>query len=482
MKIASLKRVCCLGVFGLVAFVFLGCSGKVSLATFNNAFYNNTYEDAYKIAKKGAKKSTLWKIQAGVSSLYAGGKDSKLKKRAEESNRLLDEASLNMGIQSAQFMADKGSLAHEVLNAGTLGIYTGHWYEASMIKYYQAINYLSMGGEKEANKAFTYLKQAKEMQRQALDEFKKAMKKAAAKLAKDAAKNKAKNPKAAAPTMQLNDIDKSGLGKYTSREEFSNQDSFINPEITYVHGLIYYARGDEGAAENELKKVGLLDKTRKTPLYTQVDDDIKAMQSGGKYTWVIIEEGKSPSMEQYVKNINFLTLDLSVTLPKFMQGQTLSALTYNGGQSLTKIADYNKIIGREYARLYPSIVAKQASLTVVKAIAQLAITAAAGKSGGVAGGLLGGLAGNLASKALQIPINTDLSTALPDATYVVRVANDEPLAIQRDGNKYIDINFGDKTSPVIDNEVTLNKNNNNILFIRTTTNKSTNNLKVLISK
>ncbi|MFC3847399.1 hypothetical protein ACFOPX_02460 [Helicobacter baculiformis] len=482
------------GVYGCMALgaVLLGCANTQSrdqLAKFHNAYYAKQNQQADKFAKnilakdKKQVSSPLWELQDGVNAFMMSNYKDSLSV-LDKANKAFDTNLNNM----AKGIAKAGAAT---FGSATNIPYEGHMYEWALTNYYMALDYAFMGNFKDARVEFN---RTMERQRRIKDVYTKEIQKTLddqgdAKK-KDANKFKSMTDSFSYFEQQLQQRyamlekareskeknatpDKDLSAKYSSLKSLAAYEGFINPLVSYVAGLFYGISGDSKGIDG-LKEAYAVSKA------SVVAQDIKYFEghSKEKITWIIVEDGAQPTLEEY-KNAN-----LNYALPLLKPGVDFhSNFTLSTGTKVEKfeiLSHFDGVVQAEYQKTLPAIKARAITSAILKTGAGKGLSTAGAAAGGETGMALMAAGGIMhAINKTTTAADTRGSTIFPNTIYVARVRNSKAPhfsvkidAMTKDFSTTTCNLNAPKQQP---NQVC--SNTNNIIFIRTFQDDS--NIKVL---
>lgn len=446
-----MKKTLLLGSIFATFLIFNGCSHKGTMNEFNKKYYGGNLQGAYDFAHKKAIKnddSVLWGFQAGVTGIQLGKKESF---NVLESTEQVFNQYEAQGLLSGIFGNVGAVLANE--NVKT---YRGNIYEGVLINYYKALLAMKEGDNALARVEFN---RANDRQRRAKDYYQKDIQKALQKQQEEDSNDMSQvNQSATQGALQ------SQLGnQYIKLHSFKAYNNFINPAVSYVSGLFFFLQADYA------KSLDLYKQAYGMTQAEVIDEDIgvlRARQKGDKtsYTWLIIEDGKSPQKEDvslnfpaYLVSSNVLHIGMSV--PALIDGEDFHRGIGVKGDSINQkaslIADLEGVIANEFREQLPFVLTRAMSSAILKAITQSALQEHAG-----AYGLLAGMIYSAATTSADVRI----STVLPNKIYALRIPNKigdyELFAF------HTLLHFSIKEECNTQNSLVLCQKSDNILYIR----------------
>ncbi|PAF54104.1 hypothetical protein BKH42_02515 [Helicobacter sp. 13S00482-2] len=448
-----------------------GCSYQGNLNTFDTLYYNQNEQKAFEFSKKMAQNNLLWKIQSGVSGYMAG--------KYKESMSILDAAENLINKNQAQgFFSSSLSNVGATLFNDNIKSYQGNLYEGVLINYYKALNALMMDDDLRARVEFN---RANDRQRRAKDYYQKEIQKAL----KNQEEKYKKDPKAKQVDQNVSSdkIDNILNSQYSNLKRFAIYDGFINPAISYISGLYFSLQGD-------FKGIDLLKEAYGINRSKLIAEDMilfeKKQYMKKKYTWIVIEDGKSPTKKEFSINlplylISDQVLYFGLALPQLEEGSSFydsfDMIDTKGSKNFEEISLIDGVIANEFSKQLPYIITRAIISAVYKASMQSVLKQILGGYGAMGGALF---------SATTTAADTRITTVFPHKIWLNRVQNnEEKITIKANQKEILEIklincnankaSFDDPTqNPILKNkekkEYTVCKNTNNLLYIRTTKN------------
>lgn len=458
-------------IFLFLVFLFVGCAYQENLNKFDTLYYGQKQQEAFDFSKKRSKNNLLWQIQSGVSGYVLGN--------YKDSLSILDAAEELLNKHQSQ-----GILSSSLSNTGATLIndnvksYQGSLYEGVMINYYKALDALLLNDNARARVEFN---RANDRQRRAKDYYQKEIKKAIEAQQKD---NKNKNPKASKEIQKNTSKDKIDSilnSQYSNLKRFGAYEGFINPLVTYVSGLYFSLQGDS-------KGIDLLKEAYGTNHSQIIAEDILLFQNHQyipkKYTWIIIEDGKSATKKEFNINIPLYlvsnqVLYFGIALPDLQNGidfyPSFDMEIKTGTKNFEEISLFDGIIANEFSKQLPFIVTRAVISAVYKASMQSVLNDTLGTFAAIGGALF---------SAATTAADTRITTVFPHKVWLNRVQNnEEKIVIDGNGKKIFEFQLIDcttkaekpieptkKSKSKQKGEYKVCKNTNNVIYIRTTKN------------
>ncbi|WP_240333312.1 hypothetical protein [Helicobacter suis] len=342
--------------------------------------------------------------------------------------------------------------------------YEGHMYEWTLTNYYKALDYAFLNKEQDARVEFN---RTIERQRRIKQAYSKEIARAQAQAEKAKSKNGSKFASMLAGTSQM---DAELKQTYSNLEKFKAYDGFINPMVSYVSGLFFCINKDAKGLDDLKEAYGV----SKNSVVVQ---DIKNFVYGSKekFTWVIVEDGKQPTLKE--RKMSDINLALPLLVPGKDFHKSFQLVVNNKVENLSVLSNFGAIVGKEYQTTLPTIKARAITSAILKTGTEKGLEAAGQYAGGY-GGLaasLGGAAMHAVNKA-STAADTRSSNVFPNIVYVGRIKNSEAnnFALNIDNSPSLHATFhmiacdaeygADLAHGAKDNQVCVNTNN--IIFVR----------------
>ncbi len=439
------------------AIAFGGCA-SVSLDEVSKQYYEGNPIRAYKLAKEGAnlhqeeknaqEDELLWQIQGGIIGFDL--KDPQAKELFESAERRI-----NTNEQSGILVSLFKNFEAILLNDAMMN-YQGFLYEGVMINYYKALLSMSENNYADARVEFN---RASDRQRRIKEYYEKEILKAQA-IEQQAYKNKENKGSIENQRSEMNKI----LQTYSNLSKFSSLTGFINPMIDYVSGIFFMLEGDQSKAIDFFKESYGVSRSE------IIKQDWQMLQKGGykkKQTWVIIEDGKSPSKIEKRFNLPIYTgsalLNVVLALPDIKEGVDFAnSYRVKGSRDYQaqKISSLTPLVWNEFNKQIPFIITRGVISTTTKAlIAYGAQQATKGVGWFEVFMALGGVIYTTATTRadLRIPI------LMPNGFFVARIENAQgEYKIFANEREIAKINFSQKC----DNKQNLCIDKNHIIYVR----------------
>lgn len=458
-------------IFLFLVLLFAGCAYQENLNKFDSLYYGHKQQEAFEFSKKKSKNNLLWQIQSGVSGYVSGN--------YKDSLSVLDTAEELLNKNQAQ-----GILSSSLSNTGATLIndnvksYQGNLYEGVMINYYKALDALLLNDNARARVEFN---RANDRQRRAKDYYQKEIQKAIeAEYTKDKTKD-AKASKEIQKNTSRDKIDSILNSQYSNLKRFAVYEGFINPLVTYMSGLYFSLQGDP-------KGIDLLKEAYGTNHSKIIAEDILLFQKHQyipkKYTWIIIEDGRSAIKREFRLNIPLYlvsnkVLYFGLALPQLQDGidfyRSFDMEIQTGSKNFEEISLFDGVIANEFSKQLPFIVTRAVISAVYKASMQNILNETLGIFAAIGGALF---------SAATTAADTRITTVFPHKVWLNRIENNqEKIVIDGDGKKIFQVQLIDckinsefisepikKSKSKQEKEYKVCKNTNNVIYIRTTKN------------
>lgn len=449
--------------------VMSACSHYETLQTFTEHYYGGEDTKAYEYAKSQAGDSgdILWNLQAGVSGFGSS---------QEDTATLLEQGEgLFSKYESEGLMGGLFDNVGAVLVNENVKTYRGNIYEGVMFNYYKALNAMQLGDYALARVEFN---RANDRQRRAKEYFRKDINKAMEESKKENASNESlKNIDTTHTQKTTTSILES---QYSNLKNFNIYKGFINPAVSYVSALFFMSEADYSKAIDLYKEAYGITHTYIINQDLEVIDKRKRGDTT-KYTWFIIEDGKSASLEELSINLpaylaSESVLHIGVSIPQLKEGSS-SASLYQAISHDNKyeykafeVSDIDGVIANEFSEKLPFILTRAISSAIIKAATQVALNDMGGDQFGATGAIIGSLIGAVYSQATN---NADvrITTALPKRVLALQIPNNASnFTLQADGHTLYEVSFSCKKDTEKEkktrNIIVLCDKNDNILYLR----------------
>lgn len=445
----------------VLIFAISGCSHQGAMQEFNNKYYGGDLQGAYDFAKSkydDKDDMVLWGFESGIVASQLNN---------QESFTLLDESEKifsqyeQEGLFSGVFSGAAAVMVNE--NVKT---YRGNIYEGVLMNYYKALVLMKEGKNALARVEFN---RANDRQRRAKDYFKKDIQQA---LADQESQNKQdSNIQKVDRNHTANEAKALLAQQYSNLDAYQAYNNFINPAVSYVSALFFMLESDWA------KSIDLYKESYGMSKAGVIDEDIRVLESRKRrdsttYTWLIIEDGMSPTKEEVSINlptylVSSNVLHVGIALPKLVDGKEFyTNLNVKGNNKTFKastIADLEGVIANEFQAQFDFIVARAISSAVLKAVTQSVLSDQAG--------IYGSLVGMIYS-ASTTSADVRISSVLPKKIHAVQIPN-AAGSYQLIGNQkpLINLEISATCKPQDNQDLNAEKlilcqKNDNILYIR----------------
>lgn len=440
-------------------FALSGCS-KISLDEVSKQYYEGSAKKAYELAQKGANQEEknakedelLWQIQSGIIGFDLGEKDATTLLEMAEKN--INQNELEGVISS--FFKNTGAL---LMNNNIIP-YKGFLYEGVMVNYYKALLYMS---EKKYADARVEFNRASDRQRRIKEYYEEEIIKT--KETQNQAISSEENlGNAQQQQKETNKI----LQTYSNLEEFSHLNGYINPVIDYIAGVFFMLQGDYSKAQDFLKESYGITQS------SLIAQDLKSAQNRGykaKQTWIIIEDGKSPSKIEKRFDLPIFTgeelLYISLALPDIQKGvdfassYTLNHFDTQEEIKASKISTLNPLVFNEFSKQIPFIITRGVLSATIKTLTQYLALKSTQGDGFMR--LIIGLSGIFYTQATT-QADLRIATTMPNSFYILRLTNTEGKFNLKANDRII--TSIDISAKCEENQGQICINKNNIVYIR----------------
>lgn len=444
-------------------FFISACSHQGSLESFNKHYYGGEDKKAYEYAKKeaGSSGDVLWNLQAGISGFSS---------QQQDTAAILEQGELLFSQYEAEGLLGGifGNVGAVILNEN-VKTYRGNIYEGVMFNYYKALNAMSQGDYALARVEFN---RANDRQRRAKDYFNKDIQKAMVEESKQSAQDKTLNQvDMSASTQAISPILEQ---QYSNLKNFHAYGGFINPAVSYVSALFFMSEGDYSKALDLYKESYGINKAQVINQDLQVMQNRKTGKLAQKYTWIIIEDGKSAykqdmSLDLPAYLVSSNVLHVGVSVPTIIAGVTSArayyALNASSKIEANEISLLDAVIANEFEKQLPFILTRAITSAILKASTQAVLSDQLGTAGALAGMLY-----SIGTTSADVRI----ATALPNRILAMQIPNNAgDVSLQADGYGLYNVHFECINDPLLQekaqklrNVVVLCEKHDNILYLR----------------
>lgn len=437
-------------------FVLSGCS-TINLNEVNQQYYEGDANKAYSLAQQGANVSTdnqtakgdelLWRIQGGIIGFDL---------EDENAEHLLEIAEKNINQNEEEgILSNFFKNAEAILVNDTIIPYQGFLYEGVMVNYYKALLYMSQQKYADARVEFN---RASDRQRRLKEYYVEEIAKTKEAQQKVIDKEKV--------TQNQEDEYNKILQTYSNLDEFAHLENHINPAIDYIAGIFFMLQGDHNKAQDFLKEAYGITQS------SIIAEDLNSTQNRQeKQTWILIEDGKSPSKIEKRFYLPIFTqgsglLHVTLALPDMQKGIDFanSYALYDSSNTQqaqgSKIATLDPLAFNEFRKQLPFIITRAMLSTTIKTLAQhVALQAVQGDS---IAELFVSLGGAFAQMTTQADLR--ISTMMPNSFHVIKIKNVEgKFDLKADDQLIISLDFSATCQKDLQ-QICVNKDN--ILYIR----------------
>lgn len=293
--------------------------------------------------------------------------------------------------------------------------YEGYYFERTMTNIYKSLNFMSLN---DYDNARIELNRAIDRQRRAKEMYTQELQKAQEKLNKDS--SVANEEQKSSNDGQISAI----LASYEgSIGEFKALPNFINPFISYLSGIFFFADGNYEKSRDLLKETLLMDSSN-----PQVARDMTLVDSffsdtsnknKAKYAWIIYENGKTIDRKELRYDIPLFIATthvphVGIALPTLDKSADSYEFIKINNEPTVVVADMDAVVRTEFKDQMPLRVSR----VIARAIAKAALSYTAKETTGNIGSLVTGLYSAFTNKA-----DTRYWSTLPRNFQSVRVEN-----------------------------------------------------------
>jgi hypothetical protein len=393
-------------IVSILAFLLLvGCAAQAhreEMGQFSEAWVVGDFQTAAlggkrseEVTEQDIQRMDLLQLLNSGEALRLAGEDQlalDLFDQTEETFRRFDEQ--NFGGRAA------GQVAAVLLNE-SVREYRGNLYEAILVNAYKSLVFL---GQAQPEMARVELNRADDRTRRAVEFF------AAEILAEQQAlrQDQNQNAQSVSRTLQNNDTQTRVYGAVGNPSQWSVYPDFINPFVTYLHGLFFLAqsRDDIERSRQSFERVAGMTENRfvreDLALAEQLARGSLSRSDVPPMVWVILENGNGPTLSEVRIDIpiwlytegrpNRPTLG-AIALPKVENGRavvrrlSVSTNQANGSDSTYQtelLADMGRVVNTEFQRSFNGILTRSLASAVVNMALQAEMSDRAGLLGAIA--------------------------------------------------------------------------------------------------
>lgn len=375
---------------------------------YDGHFYTHLYKTLHTAKKDKDNDLLLWEMQSSFLTFSYFGPYFSFSDftRAENIFKIYEAQGIMSGIGANVAASLSNDLAIP---------YRGYIFEGTLLNFYEALAYSSVGDDEQARIRFN---RANDRQRRAKDYYAKEIKKAHDKAIEQA--NKEKQNDAYAQNTTDSNINRILNEKYSNLRNYSAYQNLINPAIPYVSGVYFMILNDYTKAQDLLKEAYGISKANLVAQDMQILESRKGRREYDTYTWVIIEDGnlarKSPIELSIPLIIGSGINAVNFALPTLDEGKK-NFYTYRvNNEKADLISDVSALFASEFEKHLASIITRAIIGMIVKSL----ITESMNQLGTY--GQIAGLVTSLAFSATNAA-DTRSSILLPDSVYIARVPN-----------------------------------------------------------
>ena len=415
----------------------IGCNGpRDRLHRFDQLYTQGDWEGAWTFIESlpepsdpPATDDLLWALQRAMVE--------RQRQNYEASNVWFDRAEAML----KHFDFDSGVLdgvGSTLVNENTIP-YRGTTYDGIMVNTYKALNYMVLGQDDAARVEFN---RAMERQRRARERFNEEIAREKAELAKKRSNKSVDYDK----TLDSESTQDKIRAKYGNLYAFKAYPDFVNPFATYVAGIFFAMTGDPGKAIDLLKESAGMVSGNETLMqdFEAVDRWLEQGRPMAPMVWVVYENGVGPIKEEFrVELPLYLVSDevyyAGIALPKLalrpQATRTLSVQAQEDWIDAETVADMDRVIQTEFAKVFPGILTRALISAAAKVVVQEALT----DRGTMEAHLMGFAAAlySMATTAADLRIWTSLPkefqvarVPMPeDGRVMIRLSGDQPSRV-----------------------------------------------------
>ena len=395
-----------------ICIFFNACASMGDIEKLDELYYQkNNLEDSYDYSQKYKKDDFLWAMQSGILGFQMGDFENSIK------HFNLAESYFEINAQENIFESTFKTIA-TILVSNAMFEYYGNLYEATFVNYYKALNFMMLKDYASSRVEFN---RANDRQRRSKEFFANKINQI-----QDAINNNQINNLDNQKTIQS--IDSIYNSKYKNLDRFRAYDGYINPMVSYVSGIFFLLQNDFNKANDLLKESYAVSKE------SRILDDIKLLDNRRKntntkkYTWIFIEDGRSPKKYEMRLDVPLFLLNsnvmfFNIALPNLDSGKRFYSTYYLSTDSRDSINSFELVnvesmISNEFSIEIPYIIITSIISSTYKAYLQSVLSENLGPIGGIGGMIFS-----------AISTNADIrnSRILPLRFLAMRVENKEQV-------------------------------------------------------
>lgn len=433
---------------------FNACSSMGDVERLDDLYYKNeNLKDSYNYVKKYAKDDFLWAFQSGILAYQIG--DFKASMEYFNISETFFEAHREEIFLTSGFKTIASILVSEAMFE-----YYGNLYEAVFINYYKALNAMMSGdyatSRVEFNRANDRQRRSKDFFAERINQVKNAI--------EDSTTTYSQEMREANREQAYNSMNSIYAQKYRNLDKFRAYDGFVNPIVSYLSGIFFLTQNDFNKANDLLKESYAISTKDEILLDLDILEKRKSKRNKDFYTWIIIEDGRSPKKYEIRFDVPLYLLNSNVfyfgiALPNLDSGKSYNnrysiSTSINNVESVFngfELANMEALVANEFNIELPYIIAKSIISASYKAYLQYFLSEQFGFLGGFAGAIFSATSTNADIRNARI---------LPLRFIAIRIKNANDVF-------YI---FGDKKMLyhfTIDEKcTTLCLNKDNIIYLR----------------
>jgi hypothetical protein len=308
--------------------------------------------------------------------------------------------------------------------------YRGNIYEATLVNSYKALSFLSIAKPDLARVEFN---RADDRTRRAVEFYAEEIKEQKESLAEE--EEKQQEAQSVEATLEADATQQTLNEVYGNVSEWNVYPDFINPFVTYLHGLFFLA-SDQDAGDVERARVSLdrVAEMTRNPA-AQSDAQLAAQLSSGEIErtelgnliWVVYENGQGPTLDEKRFDLPLFLVTqgeankptyAAIALPEIESGSAAHDELYLnvGGEDLeatTHLSSMERVVRTEFKEKFTGVLTR----SIASAILNMALQAEASNQAG----LLGAVAAT-AFTAATTEADLRIWRAMPHSWQVARIA------------------------------------------------------------
>ena len=335
--------------------LFSACSSMGDVKKIDAIYYQDSnINGAYEYAVKYFNDDFLWAFQSGILGFQTGNFSDSVKFLN------ISETYFEINAKENIFQSTLKTLATILVSNGMFDYY-GNLYEAVFVNYYKALSFMMLGDYASSRVEFN---RANDRQRRSKEFFADRINKI----------NEALNNGDGVYGDDMDSIDsektfQSMSSIYTSRyknlDKFRAYSGYVNPMVSYVSGIFFLLQNDFNKANDLLKEAYAISQKEKILDDIHLLNDRKQGKNVDYYTWIFIEDGRSPKKYEMRLDVPLFLLNygafyFNIALPQLDSGKLFYSKYYMKSDMKStdsfELLNMESIIANEFSVELPYII------------------------------------------------------------------------------------------------------------------------------